>query len=49
MGTNSGKSGTRNLMAESNRSGVESTGRCVKLKTVTEIRWSSVHDTFNDL
>ena len=37
-GTNSEKSGARNLEAESTRSGAESTGGCVKLKTVTEIR-----------
>ena len=42
-GTNSGESGARNLKAESIRSGAESTGGCVKLKTVTEIRrvWQS--------
>ena len=34
------ESGVRNLEAESIRNGVESTGGCVKLKTVTEIRWS---------
>ena len=52
-GTNSGKSGImRNLEAEtvreSNRfkSRVESTGGCVKLKTATEIRQSSAHNTF---
>ena len=32
--------------AESIRSGAESTGGCVKLKTVTEIRRSSARDTF---
>ena len=37
-GTNSGESGTRNQEAESIRSRAESTGGCVKLKTVTEIR-----------
>ena len=37
-GINSGESGARNLEAESIRSGAESTGGCVKLKTVTEIR-----------
>ena len=31
--------GARNLEAESIRSGAESTGGRVKLKTVTEIRW----------
>ena len=36
----------RNLEAESIRSGVESTGGCVELKTVTEIRQSSACDTF---
>ena len=44
-GTNSGESGARNLETESIRSGAESTGRCVKLKTVTEIRRSSARDT----
>ena len=39
-GTNSGGTGARNLEAESIRSGAESTGGCVKLKTVTEIRQS---------
>ena len=34
-GTNSGQSGARNLEAENIRSGAESTGGCVKLKTVT--------------
>ena len=36
----------RNLEAESIRSGAESTGGCVKLKTVTEISRSSARDTF---
>ena len=45
-GTSSGESGARNLEAESIRSGAESTGGRVKLKTVTEIRRSSAHDTF---
>ena len=36
-GTNSGESGARNMEAESIGSGAESTGGCVKLKTVTEI------------
>ena len=36
----------RNLEAESIRSGVESMGGCVKLKTVTEIRQSRACDTF---
>ena len=40
-GTNSGESGTMNQEAESIRSRAESTGGCVKLKTVTEIRRSS--------
>ena len=44
-GTNSGESGARNLETESIRSGAESTGRCVQLKTVTEIRRSSARDT----
>ena len=44
MGTNSGESGARNLKAKSIRSGAESTGGCVKLKTVTEIRRSSARD-----
>ena len=35
-----------NLEAESIRRGAESTGGCVKLKTVTEIRRSSARDTF---
>ena len=46
MGTNSRESGARNLEAESVRSRVESMGGCVKLKTVTDIRQSSTHDTF---
>ena len=44
-GTNSGESGARNLEAESIRRRAESTGGCVKLKTVTEIRRSSARDT----
>ena len=44
--TNREESGARNLEAESIRSGAESTGGCVKLKTVTEIRRSSARDTF---
>ena len=43
--TNGGESGARNLEAESIRSRAESTGGCVKLKTVTEIRRSSARDT----
>ena len=39
------KSCMKNLEAESIRR-AESTGMRVKLKTVTEIRWSSAHDTF---
>ena len=39
-------SGTRNLQAENIRSRAESTGGCVKLKAVTEIRRSSVRNTF---
>ena len=46
VGTNREESGARNLEAESIRSRVESTGGCVELKTVTEIRWSSACDTF---
>ena len=46
MGTNNRESGARNLEAESIRSGAESTGGRVKLKTVTEIRRSSARDTF---
>ena len=41
-GTNRGKSAMRNLEAESIRSRTESMRGCVKLKTVTEIRPSSV-------
>ena len=41
-----GKSGAWNLEAESIRSGTESTGGCVKLKAVTEIRRSSARNTF---
>ena len=40
------QSGARNLEAESIRSGAESMGGHVKLKTVTEIRRSSARDTF---
>ena len=40
------ESGARNLVAESIRSRAESTGGCVKLKTVTEIRRSSARDMF---
>ena len=43
-GTNSGKPGTSNLEPEVLRSRVGGRGRCVKLKTVTEIRQSSAHD-----
>ena len=35
-GTSCGESGARNLEAESIRSRAESTGGCVRLKTVTE-------------
>ena len=45
-GTNNGESGARNLEAESIRSGAESTGGHIKLKTVKEIRRSSARDTF---
>ena len=41
VGTNSGKSGTRILEAESIWSRAESVGGCVKLKTVTEYSWQS--------
>ena len=44
-GNNSGKSGARNLLGESIRSREESTGGCVKLKTVTEIGRSIAYDT----
>ena len=44
-GINSRESGTTNMEAESIKSRAESTGGCVKLKTVTEIRWSSAHET----
>ena len=43
---NSGESGVRHLEAESIGSRVESTGGCVKLKTVTEVRRSSARATF---
>ena len=46
-GTNSGESGTRNLETQSIRSRAESTGECVKLKTLTEIGGSSARDTDN--
>ena len=45
-GTSNGESGTGNLEAESFRSRAESTGGCVKLKTVTEIRRSNVRDIY---
>ena len=41
-GINSGKSSTKNLEAESIRSRAESTGGCVKLKKVTEVRPGSI-------
>ena len=41
-GPESGKSGTRILEAEKLQSWAESTGWCAKLKTITEIRRSSV-------
>ena len=44
--TSSGKSGTRNLEVESLRSRTDSTGGCVKLKTVREIRRGRARDTF---
>ena len=40
-----GESGPKNLEIESIRSRAESTGGCVKSKTVTEIRRSSGHNT----
>ena len=40
------ESGARNLEAESMRRRAESTGGCVKLRTVTEIRRSSARDIF---
>ena len=46
VGTNSGESNARNLEVVSIRSRVVSTGGCVKLKTVTELRRSSARDTF---
>ena len=46
MVTNSGEPDVSNLEAKRIRSRVERTGGCVKLKTVTEIRQSSTHDTF---
>ena len=39
------ESGARNLETESVRNRAESMGGCVKLKTVTEVRRSSAHDT----
>ena len=45
-GTNSRESGMRNLVIGSIRSRAESTGGCVKLKTVTEMRQNSTHDVF---
>ena len=45
-GTSDGESGARNLEAESIRSRAENTEGCIKLTTVTEIRWSSGRDTF---
>ena len=45
-GMNSGESCTRNLGAESIRGRAESTGRCVKLRIVTDIRQRSARDTF---
>ena len=40
------ESGARNLEAESIRSRAESTGGCVKFKTVAEIRRSSARAAF---
>ena len=45
-GTNSRESGMRNQVIGSIRSRAESTGGCVKLKTVTEMRQNSTHDVF---
>ena len=45
-GTNSGKSGMRILEAESIGSRAETTGECVKLTTVTEIRRSGELNVF---
>ena len=42
-GTNSEKSGMRDLEAESIRSKAESTGGCVKLKTVTSYHALPIH------
>ena len=46
VGTNSGKSRTRNLEAESTRSRAGRTGWCVKLYTVIEIRRISARNAF---
>ena len=46
VGTNNRESGARNLEADGIKSRAESTGRCVKWKTVTEIRRSNARDTF---
>ena len=46
VGTNNRESGARNLEADGIKSSAESTGRCVKWKTVTEIRRSNARDTF---
>ena len=48
-GTNSGESGARNLEAGSIGSRAESTGGCVKLKTVTEIRLKGNDETYLSL
>ena len=45
-GNNSGESGARYLEAASIKSRTESTGVCVKFKTVTEVRQSSACDIF---
>ena len=45
-GTNSGQSGMSNLEVESIKSREESTGECVKLKTVTDRRQSNERNTF---
>ena len=46
-GTNSGKSGMRNLEAESIRSkvGSKTKSECVKLKSVTKVGWCNVWQT----
>ena len=48
-GTNSRKTGTSSLEDEIIRSRAQSTGGCVKLNTVTEIRRSSARFVLNSL